>query len=279
MVLDTSQIQLFDPPNGRSLAQRATDRSRDGPAHGPLHWRARAPAPVVPARSPLLAAPRRRTRRRRGGAQGPLRVPGHDGDGAFTEEPSIPRRRRDGGHGRTGVERLRLAVYWDQAQPDPTVAPDFAATERIVGAAARRGLRRVPDDRRAPDRGRARTLGTRGRRPPTRPLTATSPARSPRASAAAAPSGRASPSCPRAGARLPDLERAGGLRAGLSLRLLGRPGRALPGALRRHAARVAGASSRPTPRRDRPGRPLRQAWKTLPELITAGAAACSTSTR
>ena len=41
---------------------------------------------------------------------------------------------------RTGVERLRLALYWSQAQPDPTLAPDFSATERIVAAAARRRI-------------------------------------------------------------------------------------------------------------------------------------------
>ncbi|MET0686300.1 MAG: hypothetical protein ABW060_13355 [Solirubrobacteraceae bacterium] len=61
-------------------------------------------------------------------------------DGAFVEEPSIDLDAETSAMVRTGVERLRLAVYWDQAQPDPATAPDFAATERIVGAAARRGI-------------------------------------------------------------------------------------------------------------------------------------------
>jgi hypothetical protein len=61
-------------------------------------------------------------------------------DGAFVEDADVPLAAEAGAMVRTGVERLRLAVYWDQAQPDPAVPPDFARTERVVGAAASRGL-------------------------------------------------------------------------------------------------------------------------------------------
>ena len=61
-------------------------------------------------------------------------------DGAFVEEPALALDAETQAMVRTGVERLRLALYWDRAQPDPALAPDFAATERIVGAAARRGI-------------------------------------------------------------------------------------------------------------------------------------------
>jgi hypothetical protein len=55
-------------------------------------------------------------------------------------EPRAPVARETGAMVRTGVERLRLAVYWDEAQPDAAAAPDFHRAERVIGAAARRGL-------------------------------------------------------------------------------------------------------------------------------------------
>ena len=62
-------------------------------------------------------------------------------DGVFTEDPAISLDSESRTMVRTGVERLRLVVYWQEAQPDPAAAPDFAAAERIVAAAARRGIR------------------------------------------------------------------------------------------------------------------------------------------
>jgi len=62
-------------------------------------------------------------------------------DGPLVDETSLPIDAEVKAMVRTGVERLRLAVYWNQAQPSPTAPPDFAATDRIVAAAARRGIR------------------------------------------------------------------------------------------------------------------------------------------
>ena len=61
-------------------------------------------------------------------------------DGVLTERRATPLGAETRAMVRTGVERVRLALYWSEAQPDPTVAPDFAAAERVIGAAARRGI-------------------------------------------------------------------------------------------------------------------------------------------
>ena len=61
-------------------------------------------------------------------------------DGVFTERPATPLGAETRVMVRTGVERVRLALYWSEAQPDPARAPDFSGAERIVAAAARRRL-------------------------------------------------------------------------------------------------------------------------------------------
>ena len=43
-----------------------------------------------------------------------------------------------------GVGVVRFPVYWGQAQPVQGAGPNFAATDRVVGAAARAGLRVMP---------------------------------------------------------------------------------------------------------------------------------------
>jgi hypothetical protein len=44
----------------------------------------------------------------------------------------------------SGVESVRAAFYWSQAQPDGPGAPDWAAADAIVLAAARRGIEVLP---------------------------------------------------------------------------------------------------------------------------------------
>jgi hypothetical protein len=61
-------------------------------------------------------------------------------DGVLLDRPDATLDAEAAAMVRTGVERLRLALYWSTAQPDPTRAPDFSATERIVAAAARRRI-------------------------------------------------------------------------------------------------------------------------------------------
>lgn len=43
-----------------------------------------------------------------------------------------------------GVESIRIAFYWREAQPDGPTAPDFSRTDRIVSGAARAGIRVLP---------------------------------------------------------------------------------------------------------------------------------------
>ena len=133
--------------------------TRTTPAHRPpLRWRAGAPARPDPLRG---GRGRRHPRpvRRRGGAQGAVRLPRHDGRRAVRRRARATLDAETAVMVRTGVERLRLALYWSQAQPDPTLAPDFGATERIVG---RRG---APADPRAPDDRDRAGLGAEASRP------------------------------------------------------------------------------------------------------------------
>jgi len=45
---------------------------------------------------------------------------------------------------RSGVESVRTAFRWREAQPDPGVAPDFTRTDRIVELAVRHGITVLP---------------------------------------------------------------------------------------------------------------------------------------
>ncbi len=240
---------------GRSLACRATDADRAGA--GPRYFGGLVRRLVVLLLAALAAPPPRPAA---GAAERkvPFGFLGTMADGAFVEQPALPLDAEAQAMVRTGVERLRLALYWDQAQPDPALAPDFAATERMVGAAARRGIPVFLTIVRRPAVG-AQGPGARpGRRPPTRPPTAASPARSPRASAAAARSGPSTPSCRAC--------RSATTRSGTSRRASSPASRRSSGTTRASptssatspcCARRGRRSSPPTRRRHRAGRALR----------------------
>jgi len=50
----------------------------------------------------------------------------------------------------TGVESVRVAFYWSDAQPDPSAPIDYRETDRVVAGAAQRGLSVLPVVIRAP---------------------------------------------------------------------------------------------------------------------------------
>ena len=113
MTLDTSQVKLFAPKDGPEPgASRATDanrRRRASPATVAGSCAGSSSCCCPPSRPPpsSLRPPARRS------ARSPFGFLGTMADGAFVEEPALPLDTEAQAMVRTGVERLRLALYWD----------------------------------------------------------------------------------------------------------------------------------------------------------------------
>src|SRR5918999_1788108 len=77
------------------------------------------------------------------GAQAPRDWLGVVADGPLTD-PAADREREWDLVGRSGAATIRTAFYWWDGQPAGPGAVDFSAYDRVVLAAARRGLRTLP---------------------------------------------------------------------------------------------------------------------------------------